>query len=94
MALRTLPRLLIFFKARTKAPLTRGFFISRLSGYCKSLTSNDDASSGGASDGGGASPNAGDASGDDANPGAGGASPNAFGPSHDDGRGPSALLPA
>jgi hypothetical protein len=75
----------------TKAPLSRGFFISHPNGRCKRLTSNDVASSGGASDGGDASPNAGDASG-------GGANPNAFGPSRDDGRdrdrGPSALLPA
>ena len=77
----------IFFKAQTKAPLTRGFFIARLNRHCKILTSNDGASSGGASDGGDASPNAGVASG-------GGANPSAFGPSHDDGHGPSAPLPA
>jgi hypothetical protein len=75
------------FKARTKAPLTRGFFISRSAGHYRHLTSNDGANSGGASDGGDASPNAGGASG-------GGASPNAFGPSRDDGHGPSVLLPA
>ena len=60
----------------------------------RSLTSNDDASSGGANDGGDASPNACDANGGGANPSGGDASPSAGGPSHDDGRGPSALLPA
>jgi hypothetical protein len=77
-------------KLRQK-PRSRGaFFIS-------STSSNDDgASSGGASDGGDASPNACDASGGGANPSAGDASPSAFGPSRDDGRGhgPNALLPA
>ena len=59
------------------------------------LTSiDDDASSGGANDGGDASPSACDATGDGANPSAGDASPSVFGPSRDDGRGPSALLPA
>ena len=86
--------LINIFGAQPKAPLTRGFFISCLDSHCRSLTSNDGASSGGASDGGDASPNAGDASGGDANPGAGHANPNASGPSRDDGRGPSALLPA
>ena len=92
VALRTLPRLLIFFKARQK-PRSRGaFFI--LPGNPR-LTSNDDgASSGGASDGGDASPSAGDANDGGANPNAGDASPSAGGPSRDDGRGPSALLPA
>ena len=58
-----------------------------LNNLCRSLTSNDDASSGGASDGGDASPNTCDANGGGANPSAGDASPNG-------GRGPSALLPA
>ena len=59
------------------------------------LTSiDDDASSGGANDGGDASPNAGDANGGGANPNAGDAIPSADGPSRDAGRGPSALLPA
>ena len=96
VALWTLPRLLIFFNARQK-PRSRGaFFIPCLSNPWRSLNSSndDDASSGGASDGGDASPNACDANGGGANPSAGDASPNAFGPSRDDGRGPSALLPA
>jgi hypothetical protein len=76
-----LPRLLIFFQSTNKSPANTGLFIARLNRHCKILTSNDDASSGGASDGGDASPNAGDASGGGANPSAGGASPNAFGPS-------------
>jgi len=88
VALRTLPRLLIFPK-HDKAPLARGFLIP--SGLWRRLTSSSDdgASSGGANDGGDANPNAGDANG-------GGANPSAFGPSRDDGRGrgPSALLPA
>jgi hypothetical protein len=81
--------------ARQK-PRSRGaFFIPCLNGHGRSLTSSgDDASSGGANDGGDASPNACDANGGGANPSAGDASPSAFGPSRDDGRGPSALLPA
>jgi len=78
-------------KARQK-PRSRGaFFITCLSNPCQSLTSNDDASSGGASDGGDASPNACDANGGGANPSGGDASPSAGGPSRDGGRGPSAL---
>ena len=83
--------LIDIFGAQPKAPLTRGFFISCLDSHCRSLTSNDGASSGGASDGGDASPNAGDASGGGANPSAGDASPSAVGPSRDDGRDPNAL---
>ena len=80
------------FKARQK-PRSRGaFFIA--GDPWRRLTNNDDASSGGANDGGDASPNAGDANGGGANPSAGDASPSAVGPSRDDGRGPSALLPA
>jgi hypothetical protein len=60
--------------------------------YGRLTSSDDDASSGGANDGGDASPNACDANG--GGPSAGDASPNAFGPSRDDGRGPSALVPA
>ena len=83
------------FKARQK-PRSRGaFFIPYLNDLWQRLTSNDDdASSGGANDGGDASPNACDANGGGANPSAGDASPSAGGPSRDDGRGPSALLPA
>jgi hypothetical protein len=78
-----------------KSPARAGlFFIPSLNGHGRSLTSNDDASSGGANDGGDASPNAGDANGGGANPNACDASPSAGGPSRDDGRGPSALLPA
>jgi hypothetical protein len=80
------------FKARQK-PRSRGaFFIPYLNDLWQRLTSNDDASSGGASDGGDASPNACDANGDGANPSACDASPSAGGPSRDDG--PNALLPA
>ena len=95
VALRTLPRLLIFFNARQK-PRSRGaFFILSKQSWRRLTSSNDDdASSGGANDGGDASPNACDANGDGANPSAGDASPSAVGPSRDDGRGPSALLPA
>ena len=82
-------------QGKTKAPLPRGFFLFLcLNSLYRSLTSNDDASSGGASDGGDASPNTCDANGGGANPSAGDASPSAGGPSRDDGRGPSALLPA
>jgi len=93
VALRTLPRLLIFFNARQK-PRSRGAFFILYKQFGRRLTSSndDDASSDGANDGGGASPNACDANG--GGPSAGDASPNAFGPSRDDGRGPSALLPA
>jgi hypothetical protein len=84
----------IFSKHKQKPRSHGAFFISRPNSRYRCLTSNDGASIGGASDGDDASPNAGDASGDVANPGAGGASPNAFGPNRDDGRGPSALLPA
>jgi hypothetical protein len=94
VALWTLPRLLIFFRARQK-PRSRGaFFIPSLNGHGRSLTSNDDASSGGANDGGGASPNACDANGGGANPSACDANPSGGGPIRDDGRDPSALLPA
>ena len=94
VALWPLPRLLIFFQSTTKAPLTRGFFLLLPNDRWQRLTNNDDASSGGASDGGDASPSAGDANDGGANPNAGDASPSAGGPSRDDGRGPSALLPA
>ena len=81
-------------KARQK-PRSRGaFFIPCPDFLYRGLTSNDDASSGDASDGGDASPNACDANGGGANPNADDASPSAGGPSRDDGRGPSALLPA
>jgi hypothetical protein len=95
VALRTLPRLLIFSK-QDKSPAPAGLFLFLVSNPWRRLTSSndDDASSGGASDGGDASPNACDANGGGANPSAGDASPSAFGPSRDDGRGPSALLPA
>jgi hypothetical protein len=94
VAVWTLPRLLIFFKARQK-PRSRGAFFLFLNDRWQRLTSNDDdASSGGASDGGDASPNACDANGGGANPNAGDAIPSADGPSRDAGRGPSALLPA
>jgi hypothetical protein len=83
----------ILFQRTSKAPLTRGFFLLPNDRWQR-LTNNDDASSGGASDGGDASPNACDANGGGANPSAGDARPSAFGPSRDDGRGPSALLPA
>jgi hypothetical protein len=80
---------------------TRFAFVARENRYPlfrimlqRSLTSSDDASSGDASDGGDANPNACDANGGGANPSAGDASPSAAGPSHDDGHGPSALLPA
>ena len=79
-------------KARQK-PRSRGAFFIPLNDLWQRLTSNDDdASSGGANDGGDASPNACDANGDGANPSACDASPSADGPSRDDG--PSALLPA
>ena len=81
----------IFLNSRQK-PRSRGAFFL-LNDQRQRLTSNDDASSGGASDGGDASPNVCDASGG-ASPSAGDAGPNAFDPSRDDGRGPSALLPA
>jgi hypothetical protein len=80
-------------KARQK-PRSRGAFFIPVSDILVSnpwrrltSSSDDDASSGGANDGGDASPNACDANG-------GGANPSAGGPSRDDGRGPSALLPA
>jgi hypothetical protein len=81
--------------ARQK-PRSRGaFFILSKKSWRRFTSSNDDdANSGDANDGGGASPNACDANGGGANPSAGDASPSAFGPSRDDGRGPSALLPA
>ena len=97
VALWPLPRLLIFPK-HDKSPARAGLFLflaqTILAQQSWRLTSSndDDASSGGANDGGDASPNAGDASG--GGPSAGDASPSAFGPSRDDGRGPSALLPA
>src|SRR5215207_6840543 len=80
-------------KARQK-PRSRGaFFIPGSNDPGGRFTSSGDgASSGGANDGGDASPNAYDANG--GGPSAGDASPSAFGPSRDDGRGPSALLPA
>ena len=84
----------LFFQTTNKSPARTGLFIACLNRHCKILTSNDGASSGGASDGGDASPNAGDENGGGANPGAGDESPSAFVPSRDDGRGPSALLPA
>ena len=93
VALWTLPRLLIFPR-HDKSPARAGLFISCLNRLYLDLTSNDDASSGGASDGGDASPNTCDANDGGANPSAGDASPSAGGPSRDDGRGPSALLPA
>jgi len=77
-------------KARQK-PRSRGAFLL-LNKLCRSLTNSDGASSGGASDGGDASPNTCDANGGGANPSAGDASPSAGGPSRDGG--PSALLPA
>ena len=81
------------FKARQK-PRSRGAFLFLVSNPWRRLTSSNDgdASTGGANDGGDASPNACDANG--GGPSAGDASPSAFGPSRDDGRGPSALLPA
>ena len=82
------------FKARQK-PRSRGaFFIPCIPWRRLTSSNDDDASSGGANDGGDASPNACDASG--GGPSAGDASPSAFDPSRDDdrGRGPSALLPA
>jgi len=92
VAVWTLPRLLIFPK-HDKSPARAGLFLFVLSNFRRRLTSSDDdASSGGANDGGDASPNACDANG--GGPSAGDASPNAGGPSRDDGRGPSALLPA
>jgi hypothetical protein len=78
------------FKSMTKAPLARGFFY--LPGNPRLTSNDDDANSGGASDGGDASPSAGDANGGGANPSDG--DPSAGDPSRDDGRGPSALLPA
>jgi len=92
VALWPLPRLLIFFLNSRQKPRSRGAFFL-LNDQRQRLTSNDDASNGGASDGGDASPNVCDASGG-ASPSAGDAGPNAFDPSRDDGRGPSALLPA
>ena len=94
VALWTLPRLLIFPK-HNKSPARAGLFLFLVSNPWRRLTSSndDDASSGGANDGGDASPNVCDASGG-ASPSAGDAGPNAFDPSRDDGRGPSALLPA
>ena len=85
---------LIDISRSRQKPRSRGaFFIP-----WRRLTSSndDDASSGGANDGGDASPSTCDANGGGANPSAGDASPSAFGPSRDDGRGhgPSALLPA
>ena len=81
--------------ARQK-PRSRGAFFILSNNPWRRLTSSndDDASSGGANDGGDASPNTCDANGGGANPSAGDASPSAVGPSRDDGRGPSALLPA
>jgi hypothetical protein len=79
----------ILFQRTSKAPLTRGFFLLLPNDRWQRLTNTDDASSGDASDGGDASPNACDANGAGANPNAGDASP-----SRDDGRGPTALLPA
>ena len=89
--------LIDIFNDNNKAPLARGFFITSLNGRWRRPTSSNDAgaSSGDANDDGGdASPNTGDANDVCASPSDGGASPNAFGPSRDDGRGPSALLPA
>ena len=93
MALRPLPRLLTFPK-HDKSPARAGLFLFLVSNPWRRIISSndDDASSGGANDGGDASPNAGDANG--GGPSAGDASPSAFGPSRDDGRDPSALLPA
>ena len=82
------------FSKPDKNPARAGLFFILYKQFWRRLTSSndDDASNGGANDGGDASPNAGDANG--GGPSAGDASPNAFGPSRDDGRGPSALLPA
>jgi hypothetical protein len=79
-----------------KSPAPAGLFLFLLSNPWRRPTSSndDDASSGGANDGGDASPNTCDANGGGANPSAGDASPSADGPSRDAGRGPSALLPA
>jgi len=80
--------------AHEKSPARAGLFLFLVSNPGRRLTgsNDDDASSGGANDGGDASPNACDANGDGANPSACDASPSADGPSRDDG--PSALLPA
>ena len=92
MALWPLPRLLIFSKL-DKSPAHAGLF-SGSNNLCRNLTSNDDdASSGGASDGGDANPSAGDANGGGANPSDGGPSRDRA-PNRDGGRGPSVLLPA
>jgi hypothetical protein len=83
--------LIDIWKARQK-PRSRGaFFISKQCWRRLTSSNDDDANSGGANDGGDASPNAGDASGGGANPSAGDASPSAVGPSRDDGRDPNAL---
>ena len=80
---------LIDISKADKSPARAGLFfiLSKQSWRRLTSSSDDDASSGGATDGDGASPNAGDANG-------GGASPSAGAPSRDDGRGPSALPPA
>src|SRR5436305_3552689 len=72
-----------------KSPAPAGLFLFLcLNSLYRSLTSNDDDSSGGASDGGDASPNTCDANGGGANPSAGDASPSGGGPSRGGGRGP------
>jgi hypothetical protein len=83
--------LIDIFQKETK-PRSRGAFFVRCRQFRLTSSSDDGASSGGANDGGDASPSACDASGGGANPNACDASPNAGGPSRDDGRGPSALL--
>ena len=74
------------FSKHCKSPAHAGLFLLLPNDRWQRLTNNDDASNGGASDGGDAIPNIGDASGDGANPSAADASPNVCGPS--------ALLPA
>ncbi len=72
---RTLPALTDIFNAKQKPARARGFFYSQVDlGGDLPVVDDDDASSGGANDGGDASPNAGDANGGGANPSAGGAS--------------------
>ena len=82
--------LIDFFHARTKSPARAGLFLFLPAS--KPTSSNDGAASSvDANDGDGdASPSNGDA----ASPSGDDASPNAVDPSRDDGRGPSAPLPA
>ena len=82
------------FSKHYKSPAHAGLFLLLPNDRWQRLTNNDDASSGGANDGGDASPNTCDANGGGANPNAGDAIPSADGPSRDADRGPSALLPA